>query len=333
MKCKGIIAPEKGKVILTDLEVTDPLENEVQVCMVRTMISPGTERAHILALPNSNQNFPYVPGYCCAGYVEKAGASVSSFRKGDRVACFAVGTGHRQIGNVQIDRVARIPDEISFEQATFSGLAQTAMQGVRKCGIELGETVVVLGLGIVGQLTLQFARANGAVPAIGFDRIEKRLEIARACGADYALNNADTAISKLLASAGQNSPNVVLDSTGFPSALAEACACAANYARVCLVGCPRGVTEFDFYHLVQLKSIRLIGAHAVFSVPAKASYPQFWTFTDDIACFFRLLKRKDIRLEPLVSDRISWRDTLSAYEALLGWNKDSLAVIINWETA
>ena len=62
MKCKGIVALSKGEVRMMDVDITDPKSDEVQVRMAATMISPGTERAHILALPNSNQDFPYVPG-------------------------------------------------------------------------------------------------------------------------------------------------------------------------------------------------------------------------------------------------------------------------------
>lgn len=331
MKCKGIIALSKGEVRMMDVDVTDPRQDEVQVRMAATMISPGTERAHILALPNSNQDFPYVPGYCCAGIVEKTGDHVTGYAAGDRVACFAVDVGHREIGNVHVSRVARIPDGVPFEYAAFSGLGQTSMQGVRKAQIELGESVLVIGLGIVGQLALQFARASGALPAIGVDRIGKRLEIAKACGADYALNNADTPLKELLNPIlGAKGPNVVLESTGFPDVMSEACACAADYARVSIIGCPRGKTDFNFYTHIQKKSITLIGAHAVFSVPEKQSYPHFWTYEDDTACFLNLIKRGTVTAAPLITDMVPWTDAEKMYERLLNWDKDSLGIILRW---
>ena len=332
MKCKGIIAPERGRIIMTDVDVPEPLPNQVQVRMTRTMISPGTERAHILALPNANQVFPHITGYCCAGYVEKVGSDVQDFTPGDRVACFAVDVGHRQIGNVIASRVAHIPDSMPFEYAAFNVLAHTAMQGVRKCGIELGESVVVLGLGIVGQLCLQFARANGAIPAIGIDPMEQRRSIATACGADYVFDNKETPAKELIADATHGKgAQVVLDSTGFPAVLSEACGCAANYGRVCIVGCPRGLTEFNFYTLVQLKSLQIIGAHAVHSVPSDRSQPRLWTYQDDMACFNALVEKGVVQVEPLISDRIHWTEAVKAFEYLLSWGKDSLGVIINWE--
>lgn len=330
MKCKGIIAVSKGCVQMMDVEVTPPEPGYVQVRMAATMISPGTERAHILALPNSNQDFPYVPGYCCAGVVEQVGEGVTKFAPGDRVACFAVDVGHREIGNVVEDRVAKIPDGVPFEYAAFSGLGQTSMQGVRKAQIELGESVVVMGLGIVGQLALQFAKASGALPVIGVDRIEKRLEIAKECGADYAVNNGGGELSELLQPILGGGPNVVLESTGFPDVMSQACAAAANYARVSIIGCPRGVTEFNFYTHIQKKSITLIGAHAVFSVPERQSYPHFWTYEDDTTCFLNLIKRGTVTVKPLITDMVPWSDAEKMYDRLLSWDKDALGIILRW---
>ena len=333
MNCKGIVAPEKGKVCMVDVPVFDPGENEVQVKMASTMISPGTERAHILALPNSNQNFPYVPGYCCAGYVEKVGSAVKHFKHGDRVCCFAEGVGHRQIGNVKVSRVAHIPDEMPFDYAAFNGLAQTSMQGVRKCAIELGEAVLVYGLGIVGQLALQFAKAAGACPAIGAARDPEKIRIAQKCGADLVLNCADSDLKELVApyTKDEKGPSVVLDCTGSASAFTDACNAAANYARVCIVGCPRGIEPFNFYRMVQLKSLNVIGAHAVFSVPDDRSQPHLWTYADDIECFNKLIMRGSVTVEPLITSRIDWTEATEAYKDLLSWNKGALAVIIHWD--
>lgn len=333
MKCKGIVAISKGEVQMTDVDVTDPKKNEIQVRMAATMISPGTERAHILALPNSNQNFPYVPGYCCAGIVEKLGSDVSSFSVGDRVACFAVDVGHREIGNVNASRAAKIPDGVPFEYAAFSGLGQTSMQGVRKAQIELGESALVIGLGIVGLLALQFAKASGALPVIGVDRIKRRLEIAKDCGADYAFDNTNTPLKELLEPVlGIHGPNVVLESTGFPDVMSEACASASDYARISIIGCPRGITDFNFYTHIQKKSITLIGAHAVFSVPEKQSYPHFWTYEDDTTCFLNLIKRGTVSISPLITDMVPWTDAERMYKRLLSWDKDSLGIILRWPT-
>ena len=115
MKCKGIVALDQGKVDLIDVEVVDPGIGEVQVRMVSSLVSPGTERAWILGLENSKPNYPYIPGYCCAGWISGIGPQVEGFEIGDRVACYAVEVGHRQIGNVPAYRVVKIPENVSFK--------------------------------------------------------------------------------------------------------------------------------------------------------------------------------------------------------------------------
>jgi NADPH:quinone reductase-like Zn-dependent oxidoreductase len=133
-----------------------------------SVISPGTERAFILNLDNANTVYPYQLGYSAAGIVEKAGKNVSRFKVGDRVASY--GLKHRTVGNIIQDRVTHIPDGVSFEDAAFIALGVISLQGIRKARIELGESVMVLGLGPIGQLALQYASISGALPAIGVDR-------------------------------------------------------------------------------------------------------------------------------------------------------------------
>lgn len=332
MRCKGIIAVSKGDVRLIEVEVVDPGPQEVQIRMASTLISAGTERAFILGLPNATPpSYPYIPGYCCAGIVEKCGVDVTGYAPGDRVACFAVDVGHREIGNVPVSRVARMPDGVSFEQAAFTSLGQTSLQGVRKCRIEIGEVVATLGLGIVGLLALQLGRVNGALLSIGIDQDDRRLEIAAKCGAEIVINNKERDLSDLVrAATKEKRPAVVLECTGFSEAMTQACAAAADYARVCILGCPRGTVEFNFYREVQKKSITVIGAHAVDSIPQEHSYPNFWTFVDDAICFMELVKGARINLEPLTGDVISWRDAETMFKRLLTWDRDVLGIVINW---
>ena len=331
MRCKGIVAVSKGDVRLIDVDVPDPEAKEVQVRMVCTLISAGTERAFILGLPNATPEYPHVPGYCCAGVVEKCGRDVTGFVPGDRVACYAVDVGHREIGNVPASLVVLVPDGVSFEQAAFASLGQTSLQGVRKCRIEIGESVAVLGLGLVGLLALQLARVNGALPAIGVDRVAKRLEIAMQCGAEIVISNEDGKLAEHIRHLTKGKgPAVVFECTGFPEAMQESCMAAADYARICILGCPRGTADFNFYRHVQKKSITIIGAHAVDSIPAEHSYPNYWTFADDAACFLDLVKHSHVNLLPLISERVSWKEAEKVFQRLIAWDKDALGIVITW---
>ncbi|WP_343247309.1 zinc-binding alcohol dehydrogenase [Diplocloster hominis] len=332
MKCKGIVALSKGDPQWCDVPVTPPGPGEIQVRMAATLVSTGTERAWVNGLPNAIPEYPYIPGYCCAGWVEKTGIRTTGFQEGDRVACYAVGVGHREIGNVPDYRVVKIPDGVSFSEAAFTSLGQTSLQGVRKCGIELGETVVSLGLGIVGILALALARLNGAVSAVGIDRQESRLFTALQCGADEVLwNEGKDWEEHYWSLTDGRGAEVVIENTGVPAVMAQACRIAADYGRVCILGCPRGSTSFDFYQLVQKKSITVLGAHAVDSIPTVQSYPRHWTFSDDAACFLKFLKKGALTVGPLIGEEVSKENAISAYKGLMNQEREVLGMIIHWE--
>lgn len=123
---------------------------------------------------------------------------------------------------------------------------------------------------------------------------------------------------------------MVLESTGFPEAMTESCAVAADYARVCVLGSPRGTVDFNFYRYVQKKSITVIGAHAVDSIPKEHSYPSYWTFADDSIAFLDLVKASRVTLQPLISDQISWKDAESMFQRILSWDRDVMGIVINW---
>jgi predicted dehydrogenase/threonine dehydrogenase-like Zn-dependent dehydrogenase len=123
-------------------------------------------------------------GYSAAGVVAEVGAGVTEFRPGDRVACAGTGyASHAELLSVPKNLCVLLPDEVDFEAAAFSTLGAVALQGVRLAEPTLGEAVVVVGLGLLGQLTVQLLRANGC-RVFGLDLDATRVRLALAHGAD-----------------------------------------------------------------------------------------------------------------------------------------------------
>src|SRR5438132_2020426 len=123
-------------------------------------------------------------GYSAAGTVMEAGVGVTEFRQGDRVACAGVGyASHAEVLAVPKNLCVGLPEAVSFDAAAFSTLGAIALQGVRLTEPTLGESVVVIGLGLIGQLAVQLLRANGC-RVFGIDLDEKKVELARRFGAD-----------------------------------------------------------------------------------------------------------------------------------------------------
>ncbi len=324
MMCNVVVSPEKGKVELQEMMVSEPAEDEVQVRVHVSLISPGTERAFILGLPNTAETYPLEPGYCAAGVVEKAGSRVTRFKAGDRVAAY--GIGHRSFGNLAQQWVLPVPDGIFFEHAVFLSLGQTSLQGIRKARIEIGEMAVVIGLGLIGQIALQLASLNGALPVIGVDRVKKRLEIAMVCGADEIIDAPDDTWPDRL----KDRPAVVVEATGAPEAIGAALQAIDSFGRVCLLGSTRGDRTINFYRDVHKKGVTLVGAHTTGANPGTESRPGFWTFQDDADCFLRLLKKGRVKLDPLITDRVCRQDAEMAYKRLLSWDLDMVGTVIRW---
>ena len=135
----------------------------------------------------SRLDSPQPMGYSSAGIVCEVGPGVEGFSVGDRVACAGAGyANHSEIVAVPENLVALVPDGVSLKDAAFATLGSIAMQGIRVANPTLGELGVVVGLGIIGQVSLQLLKANGC-RALGVDLNPERVAQALEQGADWAL--------------------------------------------------------------------------------------------------------------------------------------------------
>jgi len=131
-------------------------------------------------------------GYSLAGVVEEVGAGLDEFQVGDRVACAGEGVAcHAEFVSVPRNLCARVPDGVDLKDAAFATVGAIAMNGVRQARVTLGDSVLVIGLGLVGLLAVQILKAAGA-KVIGVDLDPAKVDLARRCGADLALTR-DTA--------------------------------------------------------------------------------------------------------------------------------------------
>lgn len=132
---------------------------------------------------------PIPLGYSLSGEVIEVGRNVAGFAVGDRVACAGAGlANHAEINAVPKNLCVRIPDGVSDEDASFATLGAIALQGVRQAEPTLGERMVVMGLGLIGLITVQLLKANGC-RVLGFDPNAGRAALARELGCDLAISD------------------------------------------------------------------------------------------------------------------------------------------------
>lgn len=332
MQSKRVVFRTQDKVGIEPFEVGAPGPGEVLVRTEVTLISPGTEGANLMGLPNTPQQFPKGAGYSNVGRVLEVGEGVEGVRPGDRVTSHGAHASHVIVG---AGRCAGVPEGLSPEAATFSSLTAVSMQGVRKARVELGESVLVLGQGIVGNLALQIARLQGGYPVVGADLNQRRLEIARQVGADHTVRvGVEDVVEATRDLTDGDGARVVIEATGAAEPVVAAFQAAGWCGRVVLLASSRGETErVNFYRDVHRRGLTVLGAHN--SVRPRVDVSSgFWPLADDVKLGLALMAAGRIRVHPLITTRVPCDQAAEAFHLVTEQRREALGILIDWkETA
>ena len=321
---------EPGKAELLETELEGPAADQILVRTEYTVVSAGTERACLMNTPNVVQTYPKRLGYCGVGYVDAVGSDVKDFAVGDRVLIYH--GIHAEYNLVKADQLTKVGnDKIDSKEAAFVIIASMSLGGVRKLEVELGESAMVMGQGILGVFATQLLALSGANPVIAVDFDEKRRAKAFELGADYALDPGDPDfISKVKALTGEKGVNATVEVTGSSKAMLQALDCAAWMGRIALLGCTRvSDCEVDYYRQVHRPGIKLIGAHN-FVRPKVESYPHHWTHQDDCKALLSLIGAGKFRVLPMISEIHAPEDAPSVYARLAVGCDFPLGVMFKW---
>ena len=189
MKTKQIIFIAPNVAELLEVECLPPKQNEVTVELTYSAISSGTERANFVGMRNSisvsedaEAVFPRTVGYSDVGIVTAVGDGVKDISVGERVVVFW--GKHRKHITIDRSKVVKVPEGVSDEEAALVFIATFPLGAIRKTHLEIGESALVMGLGILGIFAVEELRAAGAYPVIAADPIKERRELALKLGAD-----------------------------------------------------------------------------------------------------------------------------------------------------
>jgi len=331
MKSKKIVFVEKHKAELLEADVPELKENEVLTEMEYTVVSGGTERANIMAMPNAGgDRFPKSLGYCGVGRVIQIGSSVTSVAVGDRVLVYhGIHTKYNVTPEIKVTRVE--DDSISSLDAAFVIIASMGLGGVRKLELELGESAMVMGLGLLGIFAVQFLRLSGAYPVIAADLNPARRELALKLGADYALDpSAPDFAEQVKAVTKGKGVRATVEVTGVSAAMKQALECASWMGRISLLGCTRvSDCAVDYYQQVHRPGVKLIGAHN-FIRPKVESYPHHWTHQDDCKAILDMIGAGRVQVAPIVSRVVSPEDCTEIYNRLCDDPAFPIGTVFDW---
>jgi predicted dehydrogenase/threonine dehydrogenase-like Zn-dependent dehydrogenase len=276
-------------------------------------------------------------GYSAAGIVLDVGAEVEGFRAGDRVACAGAGiANHAEIIDVPVNLAVSIPEGLGTDWASTVTLGSIAMQGVRRAGAALGENVAVIGLGILGQLTVQMLKANGA-RVLGSDVDPSRIATALAAGMDVGINPAqENFVERVQFLTDGFGADIVLvtAATASNEVIKQAFNAARRKGRVVLVGdVGLNINRADIY----AKELDFLvstsygpGRYDATYEEGGQDYPYAyvrWTENRNMESYLRLLQSGALSLEGLKTKRFPIDQATAAYEALKGEDKPMLVLL------
>jgi len=324
MKARRLVSFAPMTMELEEVELADqPPPGQLLVETETTAISAGTEVANYRGITVQRRGStdwrdnPYRPGYSLAGTVRAVGPGVEGIAPGDRVC----GHGpHASAALVDATRVVPVPPEVSADQAAMTTLCVIVMNAVRLAHLQLGESVAVVGAGLIGQLAAQLARLSGARPVVSVDPIEPRRQLALDCGADAAFAPEDV----------EEGFDVVFEATGSPAAFNPALKLVRRQGRMVALGSTRGVVEsFDLYGDLHLRGVTLIGAH-MSTTPQQETPYNPWTENRNRALALRLVRDEELRLDRLVSHRVPAAEGPAMYQRLATSREEFLGVLLRW---
>ena len=322
MENRSILFTGPNTAAVVDCPMPSVGPGMVLVETVMSTISSGTERANLTGELNVSIHeefteaiFPRQCGYSSSGIVRQVGDGVTGLAPGDRVAMsWSV---HARYNCLPQQHVYRIEyDDISFSEGALWHIATFPLCAIRKCRVELGESTIVMGMGVLGLIAVKELRLAGAVPVIAVDPVPEKRERALALGADYALDPFCPDFAAQVKCLTKGGVKAAIEVTGNGKALDSVLDCMAPLGRVALLGCTRH-SDFtiDYYHKVHGPGIQLIGANTD-ARPKKESAPGLWTTRDDAFGLQKLVSLGRLDLAGMVEEIHSVSEAPQVYTRL-----------------
>jgi len=282
---------------------------------------------------------PIPMGYCNVGIVEDIGKNVTNLNVGDRVASNG---NHAEFVSVPQNLVAKIPDNVTNEQATFTVIGSIGLQGIRLLKPTFGETIVVFGLGLVGMITAELLVANGC-NVVGFDFNSEKIKIAQSKGIT-AINSSGLDTEQYIRNLTNNNGSdgvIITASSKSNEIISQSAKMCRRGGRIILVGViGLNIARADFYEKeisFQVSCSYGPGRYDTNYEEKGQDYPigyVRWTEKRNFEALLYSLSKKQIDVEPLITNKIQLENFLDIYDnmnnknaiaSILVYNKESMA--------
>lgn len=313
----ALVVTQLGAVQIEDLPTRAPGEGEMLVEVLFSGVSIGTEMLAAHGRFDAFGPTPFVAGYQAVGRVITCGAGTeATFGAGDYVAVFQKGS-HRQYLTVTAELSHKISDRALRECSLFVQPCVGA-NALNQAGVQAGDTVLVIGQGLIGQMTAMQAQLRGAY-VVGTDVSQERLALAEGLCIDVGLNSAEVDLETAVKELFPEGVDVVIESTGITGLIDEGMKCVRN----------RGKFVFEGYYAGNLSM--------AYAEPHKKQitgiFPWFIGPAEVRNSVLRSIEGGRIAVEELITHVVSWRDVAALYQDLIDSKAGEVnGLVIDWQS-
>lgn len=330
-----LIVVEPGRIEVAKNDLDDGLQpHEVLIRTEYSIVSAGTEGAGFTGLVKQMPfgdagQYPRHTGYGNLGQVLKTGDAVSAVQPGDRVLSFA---RHASIVKADAQRmVLPVSHQAPGQHLAFARMAGVSIAALRSASVQPGDTVLVVGGGLVGNLAAQLFRLAGADVMLA-DLSDLRLRRARACGIERTVHPGRDDLQEVVRDwTSGTGVRIGVEAIGISEVIAQTAMCVARHGELILLGSPRAPAHFDVTPMllhIHLEAIRVIGA-------LEWRWPQHATERSrDLNANYRQIAAwiasGQLVVNPLLSHLAAPADCQQMYEGLTANKEEYLGVVFDW---
>jgi polar amino acid transport system substrate-binding protein len=283
---------------------------------------------------------PSALGYSCAGEIIAVADDVKDFKIGDKVACGGSGAVHAEVVAISVNLCVKLSDDADLKSACFTTVGAIAMQGIRQADLRLAENCVVIGLGLIGQITVSLLKASG-VNVIAIDIDPNQVAKAKMMGADLALSRNDELLSNKINefTNGYGADAVIITastSSNDPIELAgEIC---RKKGKVIIVGAvPTGFSRKNYY--IKELELKMSCSYGPGRYDAEfeeegIDYPYAyvrWTETRNMQAFAKLLQDQKIAIDKIITHEFAFSNAKSAYDLILERSEPFAGIVLKYD--
>ena len=279
-------------------------------------------------------------GYSCAGEVIAVGNEITKFKVGDKVSCGGNSANHGEIVSVPQNLCAKIGDKTALQHGCFTTIGSIALQGIRQADIKIGETCAVIGLGLIGQLSMQLLEAGG-ISAIGIDINEDQLKLAKKIGHKQIFNRSDETLinsTKELTSGQGVDAVLICAGTNSNDPVELAGEITRKKGVVVMVGASS--TDFSrpnyFKKELELKMSSSYGPgrydanYENLGVDYPYAYVR-WTENRNMQAFLNLLESSKLDIQSLITHEFEFNEAKQAYDLILKEDENPCGILLKYD--